>query len=230
MIGKPEEDAPMFETRVAETAGNLAGEASVADYDILQRDRRDRGWLGTTELIESGIVSGIALEVGPGPGYLGLEWLKRTEQTTLQGVDVNLEMLRMAERNAREYGFGVRARFVLGAAERLPFADQEFDAVFSSASLHEWADPVRAFDEIHRVLKKGGRLFVIDLRRDMPPASRRFLERFTRPPSLRPSFIESVQAAYTRAELAELVAGTRWRDAVVAETKILLTVSGVRSA
>jgi hypothetical protein len=38
---------------------------------------RDKGWMETDLILKLGIQHGLALEVGPGPGYLGLEWLKK---------------------------------------------------------------------------------------------------------------------------------------------------------
>ena len=53
---------------------------------------------------------------------------------------------------------GVRAFVTRGDAENLPFPEASFDAVTSMGVLHHVPDPGRAIDEIHRVLKPGGRL------------------------------------------------------------------------
>ncbi|MEO8695225.1 MAG: methyltransferase domain-containing protein [Acidimicrobiales bacterium] len=42
----------------------------------------------------------------------------------------------------------------------LPFADDTFDAVFSQAVLEHVPDPQRAVDEMHRVLRPGGEIFI----------------------------------------------------------------------
>lgn len=47
---------------------------------------------------------------------------------------------------------------VLAPAERLPFADHSFDTVVSTMVLCTVTDPVRALDEVSRVLRPGGRL------------------------------------------------------------------------
>jgi SAM-dependent methyltransferase len=52
--------------------------------------------------------------------------------------------------------------FVAGDAEQLPFADGAFDAVLSVESSHCYADPSRFWDEVHRVLRPGGRLLLAD--------------------------------------------------------------------
>jgi ubiquinone/menaquinone biosynthesis C-methylase UbiE len=40
----------------------------------------------------------------------------------------------------------------------LPFADERFEVVVSTASIHHWKDPDRGLAEIYRVLKPGGTL------------------------------------------------------------------------
>jgi len=62
--------------RVVETDSGIQGEFIVAVYDEMQRRLRDKGWIETKDIIKSGITKGCALEIGSGPGYLGLEWLK----------------------------------------------------------------------------------------------------------------------------------------------------------
>ncbi|MEM2111969.1 MAG: class I SAM-dependent methyltransferase [Candidatus Bathyarchaeia archaeon] len=147
----------MTKQRVPETDHGIRGEFNVTVYDQMQRRLRDKGWIETKELLKHGITQGCALEIGPGPGYLGLEWLKRTQGTTLKGVDISTDMIAVAERNAREYGFSQRVEYVHSSGSRMPFDDNTFDAVFTTGSLHEWADPRSTFNEIWRVLKPGAK-------------------------------------------------------------------------
>jgi trans-aconitate methyltransferase len=49
-----------------------------------------------------------------------------------------------------------------GTAERLPYADRTFDAVFSNAALHWILDQDGMLSQVHRVLKPGGR-FVAEM-------------------------------------------------------------------
>jgi len=62
----------MTKQRVSETDHGIVGEFNVSMYDQMQRNLRDRGWIETKALLKSGIARGHALEVGSGPGYLGL--------------------------------------------------------------------------------------------------------------------------------------------------------------
>jgi ubiquinone/menaquinone biosynthesis C-methylase UbiE len=48
----------------------------------------------------------------------------------------------------------------------LPYPDNEFDLVISLSSMHQWKNPEKTFPEIVRVLKRGGSVFISDIRRD----------------------------------------------------------------
>jgi SAM-dependent methyltransferase len=56
---------------------------------------------------------------------------------------------------------------------RLPHPDSAFDLVLSSFSMHHWEDPAKAFAEIHRVLRPGGRAIIYDLSRAWTRVERR---------------------------------------------------------
>jgi ubiquinone/menaquinone biosynthesis C-methylase UbiE len=157
----------------------------------MQRNLRDRGWIQTKALLKSGMTQGHALEVGSGPGYLGLEWLKSLQGTKLTGLDISPDMIALAQKNASEYGLQDRVRYVNGSGSKMPFEDGSFDAVFTNGSLHEWADPRATFNEIWRVLQVGGRYFISDLRRDMPAPLHLFIRLNTKPKEMCPGLESS---------------------------------------
>ena len=70
----------MTKARIPETDTGIAGEVETQMHDVMMRKMRDRGWIETNLTLKAGILSGTVLEIGPGPGYLGLEWLKKTER------------------------------------------------------------------------------------------------------------------------------------------------------
>jgi ubiquinone/menaquinone biosynthesis C-methylase UbiE len=214
--------------RVKETDQGIQGERMVEIYDQFQRGMRDKGWIETNAIIKGGIQHGHALELGPGPGYVGLEWLKKTQATRLTGLDISPDMIAMAERNAVEYGLADRVEYVHSNGSKMPFEDNEFDAVFTNGSLHEWEDPRSTFNEIGRVLKPGGHIFISDLKRDMPVFVRWFLWISSRPKEIRPGLITSINAAYTPKEIAELIQGTAMTGCKVTVDLIGLTLFGIK--
>ena len=69
----------MVKPRISETDSGITGELETQAYNQMMRRMRDKRWLETKSIMQTGISSRIVLEVGPGPGYLGLEWLKNTD-------------------------------------------------------------------------------------------------------------------------------------------------------
>jgi trans-aconitate 2-methyltransferase len=93
------------------------------------------------------------LDIGCGTGRLTSEIMRRAGATTVVGTDLSGAMV--TEAHAR-YSGGIE--FAQADATRLPFPDETFDAVFSTATFHWIKDHDRLFVEIHRVLTPGGRL------------------------------------------------------------------------
>ena len=219
----------MAKKRIVETAEGIQGEFDVAMYDAMMRRLRDRGWMETDMVLKDGIKQGLALEVGPGPGYLGLEWLKKTEKTSLKALEISPEMIKVAERNAGEYGLADRVKYIPGDAKEMPFDDNTFDGVFTNGSLHEWAEPERVLSEIYRVLKPGGRLSVSDLRRDMNPVMKWFMWLVTKPKEIRPGLISSINAAYTLKEIKSLLEDSNLKGCEVRQNIIGLVITGEKA-
>ncbi|ELZ09462.1 methyltransferase type 11 [Halovivax asiaticus JCM 14624] len=96
------------------------------------------------------------LDVGCGTGF-GTEGL-------LEHVDRVVALDQSPHQLQQAYGkFGKRGPvdFHLGDAERLPFASNTFDIVWSSGSIEYWPQPVRTLREIRRVLVPGGQVLVV---------------------------------------------------------------------
>lgn len=62
-----------MKTRTIETNEGIQDEVTVETFDVFARFMRDKGWNGVDDMIASGISGGDVLEIGPGPGYVGLD-------------------------------------------------------------------------------------------------------------------------------------------------------------
>ena len=100
------------------------------------------------------------LEVACGPGFLALAFAARCREVV--GLDLTDAPLVIAERNRRERGL-VNVRFQRGDADRLPFADGEFDVVVCRFAFHHFEDPGRVLDEMARVCRPQGKVVVEDM-------------------------------------------------------------------
>lgn len=99
------------------------------------------------------------LEIGCGTGNLTIRAKRAHPHLEVVGCDPDPRALDRARRKAD----GIR--FDTGYAERLPYADGEFDRVLSSMMLHHIRDDAKsaAAGEVFRVLRPGGRLHLVDI-------------------------------------------------------------------
>ena len=100
------------------------------------------------------------LDIGCGTGRL-LDRLA-SEEPTLQatGLDFSGEMIRQARAHNRHRP---RIIFIEGNATALPFAENQFDAVFNTLSFLHYDSPEQVFQQVSRVLRPGGRFYWVDI-------------------------------------------------------------------
>ncbi len=102
---------------------------------------------------------GRVLDVGCGGGQNIRALLQLRPDLDVTGVDLSPQQIERAARRTRDLP---RIRLEVGSALELPFADGQFDAVISIASIKHWPDPRRGLEECVRVLRPGGRLEVVE--------------------------------------------------------------------
>lgn len=107
------------------------------------------------------------LEVGCGLGTGSALTVREHDGATVTGMDIHPDQLTRARaaqaellRDEPPHGKPRRLRFVQGAAERMPFADGEFDAVVSVEAAQHFPDLAAFARETARVLRPGGRVAV----------------------------------------------------------------------
>ena len=110
-------------------------------------------------------VGGTVLDLAPGPGYLAIE-LAKLGRYQVFGLDISRTFVEIATKNAQRAGVAVEFRH--GDASEIPFPDATFDTVVCRAAFKNFANPVRALREAHRVLKPGGTGLILDLNRAVP--------------------------------------------------------------
>ncbi|MDX1443207.1 MAG: bifunctional demethylmenaquinone methyltransferase/2-methoxy-6-polyprenyl-1,4-benzoquinol methylase UbiE [Gammaproteobacteria bacterium] len=83
--------------------------------------------------------------------------------------DINGSMLDEGRRRLIDKGYIDNVRFVQANAEQLPFDDNEFDCVTIGFGLRNVTDKDAALREMHRVLRPGGRLLVLEFSKPTLP-------------------------------------------------------------
>lgn len=182
----------------------------------MMRDFEDLAQRVAREVPEGGSV----LEVAPGPGYFCVE-LAKLGPYRVTGVDLSMDMVRIARENAAKAG--VSAAFEQGNAANLPFGAGSFDFLICRAAFKNFAKPVQALHEMHRVLKPGGRALIIDLRRNAPAnevsreVDRMELSAMNRMITKLTFRFMLLKSAYAREHFEQMLAHTPFRNAQINE-------------
>lgn len=163
----PHRHAAPEERRAPATQGHVIRWAGSYDAltDMLLLGRRSRIRRATVDL--AGVQPGAAvLEVGCGTGDVSLAAKRLAGPAgTVYGIDPSPEMIAVARAKAERDGSDVT--FQIGLIEALAFSDAAFDVVLSSLMMHHLPGDLkrRGLSEVARVLKPGGRLLIVDMKR-----------------------------------------------------------------
>jgi demethylmenaquinone methyltransferase/2-methoxy-6-polyprenyl-1,4-benzoquinol methylase len=114
-----------------------------------------------------------ALDVASGTGDLGAGLARQVGREGLAVLtDINREMLARGRDRLLDRGFAGEVAFVIANAERLPFPDRSFDCVTIGFGLRNVTDKPAALASMHRVLRPGGRLLVLEFSKPVIEALR----------------------------------------------------------
>ena len=177
-------------------AGALLGPEAAARYAEMAEGfmMQYRGFLRDLETLD---VGNRYLEIGPGPGILATAIARERPDVQITGVEMSPDMAVVARGVVERADLANRIRFLVGdAGDRNSLASlDQFDLIYSSFSLHPWADPKGVVHKLMSALADGGVLYIYDLRRVWwlywVPA--------------RNGFLNSIRAAYVSRELREML-------------------------
>ena len=96
------------------------------------------------------------LDVGCGTGTI-LSELSKNDKINLAGVDLSENMINIAKKR-----FSDKVDLKIGDSEKLPWKDNNFDAVICTDSFHHYPNPERVLGEMARVLTPQGHLIIGD--------------------------------------------------------------------
>jgi demethylmenaquinone methyltransferase / 2-methoxy-6-polyprenyl-1,4-benzoquinol methylase len=104
-----------------------------------------------------------ALDVAGGTGDLAAGMLRQVGKTGRVVLsDVNPAMLQIGRDRLLDRGFAGNVECLIADAENLPFEDNSFDCVTIGFGLRNVTDKAAALKSMHRVLKTGGQLLVLE--------------------------------------------------------------------
>jgi len=100
------------------------------------------------------------LDIGCGTGYAMGEAAKLVDfKGQFYGVDLSPKMVEKAKRNFQRNG---NFHFLLTNAESIPLHDDYFDTIICTNSFHHYLHPGKALGEMYRLLKNGGKVYILD--------------------------------------------------------------------
>ncbi|MFW5663438.1 MAG: bifunctional demethylmenaquinone methyltransferase/2-methoxy-6-polyprenyl-1,4-benzoquinol methylase UbiE [bacterium] len=101
------------------------------------------------------------LDVATGTADLAIE-LARLKPQKIIGVDIAETMLEMGDKKIVRKNLQDIITLQQADSENLPFADNSFDAATISYGVRNFETPLKGLKEIHRVLKPGGVLLILE--------------------------------------------------------------------
>ncbi len=135
---------------------DLCGQYDTASTAVALR--RDKFWRDFAASMVDG-ASGKVLDVCCGTGLLSIRLKERTK-SQIVAVDFCEDMVKQATKkfgNRNDLNFGV------ADVERLPFPDETFTCATVAFALRNVTDIHTAVAEMTRVIKKGGKIIILDL-------------------------------------------------------------------
>ena len=117
------------------------------------------------------------LDLAGGTGDLTALFEKRVgKQGQVILADINSEMLRTGRDRLIDRGLTGNIRYAQVNAECLPFADNSFDCVCIGFGLRNVTDKDAALRSMHRVLKPGGRVIVLEFSHPTDPVTEKIYD------------------------------------------------------
>lgn len=208
-------------TKVLETGGSCCGEGcgSLVDYSGVE------GWVPDADFglgcglptLSAGISEGeTVVDLGSGAGNDAFVARRIVgEKGRVIGIDMTSAMVEKASGNCMKLGYG-NVEFRLGEIEDLPVEGETADVVISNCVLNLVPDKKKAFSEIYRILKPGGRFSISDMvmEGEIPDEIR----------SVMGLYAACIGGAVSTAEYLSIIGSAGFRDiSLVSEKNIAIT-------
>ena len=121
----------------------------------------DRRWRKRAVKILSAHSPKTILDVASGTADFAIEAAKINPQK-ITGIDLSDNMLAIGRKKIRRKKLEEVIHLVQGDCEALPYAENNFDAVTVGFGVRNFMNPLNGLKEMHRVLKPGGHLVVLE--------------------------------------------------------------------
>ena len=119
------------------------------------------------------------LDVATGTGDFAIALQRRLAPCSVTGIDLSQGMLDVARRKVDDRGLGDSFTFEQGDCLALPYPDDSFDAVTVAFGVRNFEHLDLGYQQMHRVLRKGGMMCVVELSTPQNRLTRWFYDLYT---------------------------------------------------
>ncbi|MFT3902893.1 MAG: bifunctional demethylmenaquinone methyltransferase/2-methoxy-6-polyprenyl-1,4-benzoquinol methylase UbiE [Niabella sp.] len=146
--------------QVAEMFDKIAGR-----YDLVNRvlsARTDVHWRKKAIRMMGKWKPRQVLDVATGTGDMAIMAAKMLDLEKITGIDISTQMLEVGIKKVNKEGLQNKIELLKGDSENIPFADARFDAAMAAFGVRNFENLEKGLSEMHRVLKPGGKLLIIE--------------------------------------------------------------------
>jgi len=131
--------------------------------EVLEAEDR-RVWQDPDEILNAVEIKPdfVVADLGCGSGYFTLPLARRVKK--VYGIDVQKEMLDFLEDRLRREGIR-NVELLLSDSDDIPLEKGRVDLLLSVNTLHEFDNKEKTIREMNRVVKKGGKLLIVDFQK-----------------------------------------------------------------
>ncbi|MCG8415092.1 MAG: class I SAM-dependent methyltransferase [Pseudomonadales bacterium] len=120
----------------------------------------------------------VVADIGAGSGYFSFRIARKVPEGRVMAVDIQPEMLQLIEQQMEADGVTNIDR-ILGEIDNPNLPPNSIDAAIMVDAYHEFSHPFEMIDGIHRALRPGGRIFLLEYRGEDPSVPIRPLHKMT---------------------------------------------------
>ncbi len=109
------------------------------------------------------------LDVATGTADFALDAARLLPEVRITGIDISEGMMKIGREKIRKKGLEGRIELRYAEVENLPFESNSFDAASVGFGVRNFASLEKGLCEIHRVLKPGGKVIILELSKPKNP-------------------------------------------------------------
>jgi len=121
------------------------------------------------------VASGTVLDVGTGPGHLSTLIAIKNPSLEVVGLDVSRHMVEIAQANAKR-AHVANLHVLIGDVAEIGMQNESVDIAVAILTFHHLSNPSKTFEELHRVLKTGGQVWIYEVNSDLTPQSETWMK------------------------------------------------------